>query len=48
MYVLHDPEERVDRQRKDASIYDIAPTFFELFGLEKPSGLRGRSLVEAV
>ncbi len=48
VYILHDPEGRISQGRRSASIYDIAPTLFELFGLEKPIGLRGRSLVEAV
>ena len=44
VYILCDSEGRLSREKKNASIYDIAPTLYEIFGIEGLGGLKGRSL----
>jgi predicted AlkP superfamily phosphohydrolase/phosphomutase len=43
LYILSGPA--LPRGRREASIYDVAPTTLELLGLRVPRGLRGRSLL---
>ncbi len=43
MYILSHPA--LPPGRRDASLYDVAPTTLELLGLKAPRGLRGKSLM---
>ncbi len=46
IYLIRDPEERVESGELGATIYDVAPTILSLMGLRIPDGMRGEPLVD--
>ncbi len=45
IFILYDPQETLNRERRNAEIKDIAPTILNLLGLPIPENMEGRSLV---
>jgi len=46
IYLLHDPEGRIQRGKGEASIYDVAPTILALMGLYSSEDMKGKALAE--